>query len=118
MWTHYQTFTYDIRSLTEKKRYMRCMQANLAYLAADADRHHKQPKILPGPGVMSPPTSEHAELVALYAKLQQLFPGWKGTPPKTNPSSSQSPVATSSANPNSQGGDADKTTTDQTNADT
>jgi len=95
------------------------MQANLAYLAADADRHHKQPKISPGPTVMVPPAADNAELTALYAKLQQLFPGWKGTyPPKANPNSSQSPVAASSANPTSQAGDADKAKADQMNTET
>jgi len=57
---------------------MRCLQANLSYLAASAERPYKpaQP-IHPGPAVMSPPATT-PELVELYGRLQPLFPGWKG----------------------------------------
>jgi hypothetical protein len=81
------------------------MQANLAYLAADADRHHKKQKMLPGPAVMIPPATGNAEITALYKKLQGLFPGWRGNyDPKAaqNARTSQSPVATTSSAPNSQ----------------
>lgn len=81
------------------------MQANLAYLAADADRHHKQQKMLPGPAVMIPPVTDNAEITTLYTKLQSLFPGWKGNyNPKAaqNTRASQSPVATTSSAPHPQ----------------
>lgn len=57
---------------------MRCLQANLSYLAASAERTHKPAQAVPpGPALMSPPAPAPA-LVALYARLLPLFPGWKG----------------------------------------
>jgi hypothetical protein len=57
---------------------MRRLQANLAYLAQNAEKHNKpgQP-IQPGPAIMSIPSAP-AELMTLYTKLVDLFPGWKG----------------------------------------
>lgn len=101
-----------VRDLAKKQNgakwnsYMRSMQANLAYLAADAERHHKQQKMLPGPAVMIPPHGgSNQELAKLYIKLQGMFPGWKGNyrpNPNTSARTSQSPVATTSSAPNSQ----------------
>jgi len=80
--------------------YMRCMQANLAYLAADADRHHKQQKMLPGPAIMRCPNPENTKIASLYKKLQEIFPNWNGTVRPAQSSSSQSPVAMAMANSN------------------
>jgi len=57
---------------------MRRLQSNLSYLAQNAEKHNKpnQP-IQPGPAIMAIPTSP-PELVELYTKLQELYPGWKG----------------------------------------
>lgn len=61
--------------------YVRRLQANLSYLAQNAEKNHKpgQP-IQPGPAIMHAPTT-HDELAKLYLKLQGLFPGWKGAQP-------------------------------------
>jgi len=62
--------------------YMRRLQANLAYLAQNAEKVPKPgQQIQPGPAIMSIPASP-AELVKLYTKLQELFPGWKGQTPQ------------------------------------
>ncbi|KAI9674185.1 MAG: hypothetical protein M1817_002003 [Caeruleum heppii] len=54
---------------------MRRLQANLAYLAAIADRSHKPAShIPPAPAIMSPPENRPA-LAELYKKLAALFPG-------------------------------------------
>jgi len=81
---------------------MRCMQANLAYLASDAERHHKQQKMLPGPAIMRCPNPENTEIATLYKKLQEIFPNWNGAvrPTQSSNSQSQSPIATSTSNPN------------------
>lgn len=78
------------------------MQANLAYLASDADRHHKQQKMLPGPAIMRCPNLENTEIATLYKKLQEIFPNWNGAvrPAQSSNSQSQSPIATATANPN------------------
>ncbi|EOA84931.1 uncharacterized protein SETTUDRAFT_117339 [Exserohilum turcica Et28A] len=60
------------------KDYMRRLQANLAYLAQNAEKVPKPgQQMQPGPAIMSVPAS-HPELAKLYTKLQELFPGWKG----------------------------------------
>lgn len=57
---------------------MRRLQANLAYLAQNAEKVPKPgQQMQPGPAIMSVPAS-HPELGKLYTKLQELFPGWKG----------------------------------------
>jgi hypothetical protein len=57
---------------------MRRLQANLAYLAQNAEKVPKPgQQMQPGPAIMSLPAS-HPELAKLYTKLQELFPGWKG----------------------------------------
>ncbi|EMD66510.1 hypothetical protein COCSADRAFT_35021 [Bipolaris sorokiniana ND90Pr] len=58
--------------------YMRRLQANLAYLAQNAEKVPKPgQQMQPGPAIMSVPPS-HVDLAKLYTKLQELFPGWKG----------------------------------------
>ncbi|KAH9861775.1 hypothetical protein J1614_011528 [Plenodomus biglobosus] len=65
----------------EYVEYMRRLQANLAYLAQSAEKTHKPGQQLqPGPAIMVAPSSP-IELVNLYVKLQDLFPGWKGGTP-------------------------------------
>jgi hypothetical protein len=63
---------------------MRRLQANLAFLAQNAEKHTKPNlNIMPGPAIMvaplAPPSPD--ELVKLYTRLQSLFPGWKGGAP-------------------------------------
>lgn len=84
----------------DRPSYMRRLQANLAYLAQNAEKNHKPgQQIQPGPAIMSAPASP-AELTKLYQKLQELFPGWKGQtaqmkqspgPPRMNSNTSQPP---------------------------
>ncbi|KAH4973787.1 hypothetical protein HBI78_006280 [Parastagonospora nodorum] len=58
--------------------YMRRLQANLAFLAQNAEKNHKPGQQLqPGPAIMSVPAGP-PEVVKLYQKLVELFPGWKG----------------------------------------
>jgi hypothetical protein len=65
-----------------KPSYMRRLQANLAYLAQNAEKVPKPGQQLqPGPAIMSIPAAP-AELAKLYTKLQELFPGWKGQTPQ------------------------------------
>ena len=77
------------------------MQANLAYLASDAERHHKQQKMLPGPAIMRCPNPDNTEIATLYKKLQEIFPNWNGAvrSTQTSNSQSQSPIATATTNP-------------------
>ena len=90
--------------------YMRRLQANLAFLAQNAEKHTKpNQNIMPGPAIMVAPASPD-ELVKLYAKLQSLFPGWKGAaskptpaPQRLNSTSSQASVQNSMQPPNSAG---------------
>lgn len=84
--------------------YMRRLQANLAYLAQNAEKNHKPgQQIQPGPAIMSPPASP-PELVKLYRKLQELFPGWKGqSAPAKQPSGPQRLNSNTSQPPNSAG---------------
>jgi hypothetical protein len=64
---------------------MRCVQANLAYLATVMNSAHPAKK-LPGPIIMNSPlqsASEEADELTeqvnqLYDKLAVLFDGWKG----------------------------------------
>lgn len=57
---------------------MRRLQSNLSFLAQNAEKHNKpNHPIQPGPAIMVVPTSP-PELVELYTKLQELYPGWKG----------------------------------------
>jgi hypothetical protein len=57
---------------------MRRLQANLAYLAQNAEKNPKPGQQLqPGPAIMSVPSGP-PELAKLYAKLVDLYPGWKG----------------------------------------
>ena len=75
---------------------MRRMQANLAYLAADAERHHKRPEQLPaGPAIMTAPM-QTPEMVELYAKLQAIFPGWKGRAERPSPGPQTANASTNS----------------------
>jgi len=64
---------------------MRRLQANLAFLAQNAEKHTKPNQaILPGPAIMNPPSSPE-QLVTLYNKLKTLFPGWAGAQAKASP---------------------------------
>ncbi|KAI4240891.1 MAG: hypothetical protein L6R40_004886 [Gallowayella cf. fulva] len=81
-------------SSKEYIEYMRRLQANLAYLANVADRHHKPGNPVPQfPSIMEPPAignKDAAEvgeedskggkesLKALYARLKELWPEYKG----------------------------------------
>jgi hypothetical protein len=62
----------------------------------------------PGPVIMTAPAAP-PELGPLYSKLQSLFPGWKGQPPKSSPgpqrapSAPQAPHSTMMQPPNSAG---------------
>jgi hypothetical protein len=79
-----------------RTRCLKRLQANLTYIANDAERHHKKlHQIHPGPAVMSPPHILGPELVELYNKLQALFPNWKGRPeePSPRPQSANPPSA-------------------------
>ncbi|KAF2659510.1 hypothetical protein K491DRAFT_712543 [Lophiostoma macrostomum CBS 122681] len=75
---------------TSSKEYIDCMrrlQSNLAYLAQNAEKVQNPDKfksnqaLLPGPAIMTVPSSLPSELVELYQKLQSLFPNWKGQAP-------------------------------------
>ena len=84
---------------------MRRLQANLAYLAQNAEKNHKPgQQIQPGPAIMSPPASP-VELTKLYTKLQELFPGWKGqtSQMKQSPGGPQRMNSNTSQPPNSAG---------------
>lgn len=95
---------------TNVRSYMRRLQANLAFLAQNAEKHTKpNQNIMPGPAIMVAPSSPD-ELVKLYSRLQSLFPGWKGAPNKLSPgpqrlnsTSSQASVQSSMQPPNSAG---------------
>ncbi|TKA61991.1 hypothetical protein B0A49_09523 [Cryomyces minteri] len=70
---------------------MRRLQANLAYLAATVDAHHKtnSKKIEPtGPAIMEASPTHSPDLVEKYGQLQKLFPGWKGLQWRMPPSAS------------------------------
>ncbi|KAL1595167.1 hypothetical protein SLS60_009855 [Paraconiothyrium brasiliense] len=94
----------------EYRDYMRRLQANLAFLAQNAEKHTKpNQNIMPGPAIMVAPSSPD-ELVKLYSRLQSLFPGWKGAankpspgPQRLNSTSSQASVQNSMQPPNSAG---------------
>ncbi|KAF9732954.1 hypothetical protein PMIN02_012877 [Paraphaeosphaeria minitans] len=94
----------------EYRDYMRRLQANLAFLAQNAEKHTKpNQNIMPGPAIMVAPSSPD-DLVKLYSRLQSLFPGWKGAPNKPSPgpqrlnsTSSQVSVQNSMQPPNSAG---------------
>ena len=66
-------------------RCMRCLQANLAYLAAIADRAHKPTSTIPpSPAIMTAPRSV-SSLSEHYRNLSLLFPGvnpMTSNPPK------------------------------------
>ncbi|KAF3035389.1 hypothetical protein E8E11_004559 [Didymella keratinophila] len=85
--------------------YIRRLQANLSYLAQNAEKVPKpgQP-IQPGPAIMSAPAT-HEELGKLYVKLQGLFPGWKGGQPaaRQSPGGPQRLNSNTSQPPNSAG---------------
>jgi hypothetical protein len=86
---------------------MRRLQANLAYLAQNAEKNHKPGQaIQPGPAIMSIPAAP-AELAKLYQKLIELFPGWKGQTAQMKqspgPQRLNSTASTSSQAPNSAG---------------
>ncbi|KAJ4383542.1 hypothetical protein N0V86_001595 [Didymella sp. IMI 355093] len=85
--------------------YIRRLQANLSYLAQNAEKVPKpgQP-IQPGPAIMSAPAT-HEELGKLYVKLQGLFPGWKGGQPtaRQSPGGPQRMNSNTSQPPNSAG---------------
>ncbi|KAL5389194.1 hypothetical protein DPSP01_002508 [Paraphaeosphaeria sporulosa] len=94
----------------EYRDYMRRLQANLAFLAQNAEKHTKpNQNIMPGPAIMVAPSSPD-DLVKLYSRLQSLFPGWKGAPNKPSPgpqrlnsTSSQASVQNNMQPPNSAG---------------
>lgn len=74
-----------MQTSTDQPSCMRRLQANLAFLAQNAERHTKpNQNILPGPAIMTLPSSPE-DLVKLYTKLQSLFPGWKGAQAKASP---------------------------------
>jgi hypothetical protein len=86
---------------------MRRLQANLAYLAQNAEKNQNPGKQMqPGPAIMSPPTAP-AELTKLYQKLVELFPGWKGQTAQVKqspgPQRMNSAASTASQPPNSAG---------------
>jgi hypothetical protein len=56
---------------------MRRLQANLSYLAQNAEKPKPGQSPQLGPAIMTVPTAP-AELVKLYQKLVELYPGWKG----------------------------------------
>ncbi|KAL8923229.1 MAG: hypothetical protein Q9172_003206 [Xanthocarpia lactea] len=71
--------------------YMRRLQANLAYLASVADRHHKPGNAVPQyPAIMEAPDTAEAggennkagkeNMKDLYARLRELWPEYKGKP--------------------------------------
>jgi hypothetical protein len=72
---------FTSRAPANRSSYVRRLQANLSYLAQNAEKNPKpgQP-IQPGPAIMHAPAA-HDELAKLYLKLQGLFPGWKGAQP-------------------------------------
>ncbi|KAH8727870.1 hypothetical protein GQ44DRAFT_76759 [Phaeosphaeriaceae sp. PMI808] len=87
--------------------YMRRLQANLAYLAQNAEKNPKPgQQIQPGPAIMSIPTA-HLELGRLYQKLIELYPGWKGQTAQMKqspgPHRMNSTASTTSQPPNSAG---------------
>lgn len=87
--------------------YMRRLQANLAFLAQNAEKNPKPgQQIQPGPAIMSVPAAP-AELVKLYQKLAELFPGWKGQTAQMKqspgPQRMNSTASTASQPPNSAG---------------
>jgi hypothetical protein len=55
---------------------MRCMQANLSYLTTVMMQ--KREYTMAGPVIMVCPVGHDSTLLELYAKLQDLFPGWRG----------------------------------------
>jgi len=64
---------------------MRRLQANLAYLAAIADRSHRPTPLPPSPAILVAPP-ELPNLVEPYKRLQSLFPGVKTiNPPSLQP---------------------------------
>lgn len=97
-------------------RYIRRFQANLQYLAADAERATKPADKMPqGPAIVTPPAILSPEqssapatqqLAALYSKLQQLFPDWRGATktPQNHASGSQASIGQAAQpNPNPAG---------------
>ncbi|KAF2102075.1 hypothetical protein NA57DRAFT_54009 [Rhizodiscina lignyota] len=68
---------------------MRCLQANLAYLAQLSPNKPVTQLPARGPAIMDAPSSS-AGLEEQYTKLKGLFPGWNGMP---KPSPSQSNAA-------------------------
>ena len=85
--------------------YIRRLQANLSYLAQNAEKIPKPGQsVQPGPAIMIPPAT-HDELSKLYLKLQGLFPGWKGGQPATrqSPGGPQRMNSNTSQPPNSAG---------------
>jgi hypothetical protein len=61
--------------LTSQIRIMRCMQANLSYLAALMQKGKYQ---FPGPAIMVCPYKQDPEINKLYAELPKQFGDWKG----------------------------------------
>lgn len=98
------------------RRYIRRFQANLQYLAADAERATKPADKMPqGPAIVTPPavlSPEQAslpatqQLASLYSRLQQLFPDWKGaikTPQTQGPGAQAAIAQPGQPNPNPTG---------------
>jgi hypothetical protein len=86
---------------------MRRLQANLAFLAQNAEKNHKpNTPVQPGPAIMSVPSAP-TELAKLYQKLGELFPGWKGQNAQLKqspgPQRLNSTASTASQPPNSAG---------------
>ncbi|KAL8686584.1 MAG: hypothetical protein Q9218_007001 [Villophora microphyllina] len=87
--------TNKIPASKEYIEYMRRLQANLAYLASVADRHHKPgnavpqyPAIMEAPNLPPPPSTtkdteteakeEKEDLREIYHRLRELWPEYKG----------------------------------------
>jgi len=73
------------------RRFMRRMQANLAYLANVAERPNRPGNpVIAWPPIMASPASPPS-LVEMYTKLQSMFPGWKTQQAKLSASPHQTP---------------------------
>ncbi|KAF2134533.1 hypothetical protein P153DRAFT_279149, partial [Dothidotthia symphoricarpi CBS 119687] len=83
----------------EYVEYVRRLQANLSYMAQQCEKHAKPNQPLqPGPAIMSAPSTPD-ELVKLYIKLQNLFPGWKGQSATVKQSPGPQRMNSASSNP-------------------
>ena len=78
---------------------MRCMQANLSYLAHAMNSNNPNTKKYnyPGPAIMVSPIPQNQAICELYAKLVELFDGWRGS---KVPMGQQGGMPGASPNPN------------------